>query len=285
MADLSQAKIDLTFKYPFFSSILMRREIRERSDIPTMCVTDDGRIYFNPEFVKGLSHQELVFVLAHEVMHVVCMHGIRRGDRDPKLWNIAGDYYINSFLDTSGVGQRPEGALYKAGCENQTTEEIYSQLLQQQNQQPQQGQGQSQDGDDRDQGGMSTDNSGDPLGGDLKNEGAVTEAEKSEIEARTKLEVAGAVKAAKSRACVRVHWLGWSRRCCQPRPLGMRFFHDTLQDLPARSRVGADRTGGSHRWISICRLWTQTSAWAKWLWASTHPGQSVTVNCSISAGT
>lgn len=104
MADMSQAKIDLTFKYPFFSSILMRREIRERNDIPTMCVTNDGRIYFNPEFVKGLSHQELVFVLAHEVMHVVCMHGIRRGTRDAKLWNIAGDYYINSFLDTSGVG-------------------------------------------------------------------------------------------------------------------------------------------------------------------------------------
>lgn len=211
MADMSQAKIDLTFKYPFFSSILMRREIRERNDIPTMCVTNDGRIYFNPEFIKGLSHQELVFVLAHEVMHVVCMHGIRRGNRDAKLWNIAGDYYINSFLDTSGVGQRPKGALYKAGCENRTTEEIYSQLLQQkQNQQPQQGQGaQGQEGDDRDQGGgmstdnqddgMSTDNQGDPLGDDLKNEGGVTEAEKSEIEARTKLEVAGAVKAAKSR--------------------------------------------------------------------------------------
>lgn len=207
MADMSQAKMDLTFKYPFFSSILMRRELKERTDIPTMCVTNDGQIYYNPQFVASLSHQELIFVLAHEVMHVVCMHGIRRGNRDHKLWNIAGDYYINSFLDSSHVGQRPEGALFKEGCENKTTEEIY-QLLQQQ-QPPQQGQGGGKgkgkgQGQGQGQGqsqsdGMSTDNSDDPLGNDLRDEGGATEAERSEIEVRTKLEVAGAIKTAKSR--------------------------------------------------------------------------------------
>lgn len=103
MADMSQAKLEMTFKYPFFSSILMKREIKKRTDINTMCVTDDGRIYYNPKFVETLSHQELIFILAHEIMHVVCMHGIRKGNRDPYKWNVAGDYYINSFLDRHGL--------------------------------------------------------------------------------------------------------------------------------------------------------------------------------------
>jgi len=186
MADISQAKMDLAFKYPFFASILMRREIKEGTDVQTMCVTNDGRIYYNPQFIASLTHQELVFVLAHEVMHVVCMHGIRKGNRDPELWNIAGDYYINSFLDSSGVGQRPKCGLFKEGCENMTTEEIYLRL-------------QQQGLDNQDQEELCTDNSNDPMKGDLRDEGGRTEAEKSEIEAKTKLDIAGAIQSAKTR--------------------------------------------------------------------------------------
>lgn len=185
MADISQAKLEMTFKYPFFSSILMKREIKERTDIGTMCVTDDGRIYYNRNFVESLSHQELIFVLAHEIMHVVCMHGIRRDNRDPYKWNIAGDYYINSFLDSSKVGERPDHALFKEGCENMTTDQIYNLLGTPEGEKN----GLTMPGEENK----------DKLDSDLRAEGAVTEAEKSEIEATTKIDVAGAAKIAKSR--------------------------------------------------------------------------------------
>lgn len=132
MSNLTSAKMELTFKYPFFSSILLKRIIKEQIEIPTMAISDDGTIYYNPEFIKGLTLDELVFVLAHEVMHYVCMHGIRRGNRDPEIWNYAADLFVNSFLISSHVGRAPKGILFKPNSETRTTEEIYSELCQQQ---------------------------------------------------------------------------------------------------------------------------------------------------------
>lgn len=132
MSNLTSAKMELTFKYPFFSSILLKRMIKEQKEIPTMAISDDGTIYYNPSFIEGLTLDELVFVLAHEVMHYACMHGIRRGNRDPEIWNYAADLFVNSFLISSHVGRAPKGILFKPKSETRTTEEIYSELCQQQ---------------------------------------------------------------------------------------------------------------------------------------------------------
>jgi len=63
--------------------------------------TDGRNIYFNKEFVDGLSDAELMFAMAHEVMHVVFKHvhnNDRVSDRNKHAWNLATDYVINSIL-------------------------------------------------------------------------------------------------------------------------------------------------------------------------------------------
>jgi predicted metal-dependent peptidase len=57
--------------------------------------TDGKRQWYDPNFVVKLSDGQTVFLLTHEVMHKYSFHHTRRGKRDPKLWNIAGDYVIN----------------------------------------------------------------------------------------------------------------------------------------------------------------------------------------------
>lgn len=59
---------------------------------------DGKHIFYNPKFVLSLPHKQLTFVVAHEVMHCVWDHMTRRGPRDPKKWNKAGDYVINDML-------------------------------------------------------------------------------------------------------------------------------------------------------------------------------------------
>lgn len=184
MSELQAAKVELAFEQPFFASLLMKRPIKEDRSIPTMGVDRRGQIFYNPEWIAKLSRPHLKFVLCHEVMHVVCMHLTRRGNRDSERWNVAGDYFINSFLSTSGLGTVPEGGLFKEGSETKTTEEIYDGLGQQDDQQS----------------GSGGIGQGDELGGDLLERGEpLTQAEAAEEELRVRLDIADAARNARER--------------------------------------------------------------------------------------
>jgi predicted metal-dependent peptidase len=52
----------------------------------------------------------------------------RRGNRDPKLWNIADDYCVNSDLIEQRVGEKIPVALYDAKFKGQSAEEVYDYL-------------------------------------------------------------------------------------------------------------------------------------------------------------
>lgn len=61
---------------------------------------DNGCIYLSNEYVcqTGFTHNHLAFVLEHELLHILNGHGLRIGNRDPKIWNMATDHCINIFL-------------------------------------------------------------------------------------------------------------------------------------------------------------------------------------------
>lgn len=63
----------------------------------TMCVSE-SKMYYNVGFVASLTLGELTFVLMHEVLHIAMMHVARCNKRDPRLWNVATDLYINELL-------------------------------------------------------------------------------------------------------------------------------------------------------------------------------------------
>lgn len=102
--------------------------------IPTCC-TDGRKLRYNPEFMAGLSTEEAEFVLAHEVLHCTNNHHTRRGNRDPKLFNIAADLAINPILRNARIGRPPTGALFPGAGQfaditaGLSTEETYARLL------------------------------------------------------------------------------------------------------------------------------------------------------------
>lgn len=63
----------------------------------TMCVSE-SKMYYNVGFVSSLTVGELTFVLIHEVLHIAMMHVARCNKRNPKLWNVATDLYINELI-------------------------------------------------------------------------------------------------------------------------------------------------------------------------------------------
>lgn len=183
---VEQALTRMITRHPFYASILLKRELKQAGPpwCKTACVTPRGQIYYNPKWFDTLTVEEIVFVLAHECMHYMFMHHLRRGARNPKKWNIAGDAVINETLKACGVGSMPEDGIKMLGADHMNTEEVYSIM-------PDEQQGQSGQPD-------SGSDDGWGIGDDLADEGErLSEADISEIEAEVHVDIREAVQSAK----------------------------------------------------------------------------------------
>jgi predicted metal-dependent peptidase len=123
---LSTARSKLLLNHSFFGMLALRLQLVESPEIPTLAV-DGRKIYYNPGFVLTLSPELMQAALAHEVMHCALDHIQRRGDRNPKKWNFAGDYAINQILQDSGF-EIGHGWLLSPTYKNMTADQIYSML-------------------------------------------------------------------------------------------------------------------------------------------------------------
>jgi predicted metal-dependent peptidase len=86
--------------------------------------TDYKAIYYNPAYVDTLTLGETKGVLCHEIMHKANGHNLRRGGRDPFLWNVACDYAINPLI-LKGKMILPKGGLNDPKYSGMSAEEIY----------------------------------------------------------------------------------------------------------------------------------------------------------------
>lgn len=141
-----RAKVSLNKSHPFLAYILMNMDIQHSKStdaVETMAVNKSGRLYWNKEFTKTLDDDELKFVLAHEVGHMITLTFPRRGTRDAMLWNIATDLVINTLIKADGLTpptdvllpdyngeyevNTTKGAV-KITVEGKTAEEVYEAL-------------------------------------------------------------------------------------------------------------------------------------------------------------
>jgi len=123
----------LNAQYPFFGGLLSRLIIRENRGIDTMC-TDGVSIHYGPGYVHEHTDDEIMWVIAHEVLHCALLHFLRMPGKDAKtvsIWNYATDYALNQMLtpvDESdpdnpkpsqkrgdSIGKMPKDVLYP-GC-------------------------------------------------------------------------------------------------------------------------------------------------------------------------
>ena len=129
---LSRACAQLMIKHPFFGSLVYQHDMFITDQVETAGVSGSKQMMFNPDFIDQCSTPQLMFIVAHEVMHIVFAHVARKGSRDHKLWNIACDAVINEILVSEGVGEFVDGGIRLDGAETETSEKIYALLSQNQ---------------------------------------------------------------------------------------------------------------------------------------------------------
>lgn len=131
-------------KFPLLGHCAANLEMEEKASVQTAC-TDGEHLYYSQDFLDSLTSDEQVFLVAHEMCHVVLNHIDRSKDKDRKLWNIATDAVINACLEHEGL-PIIQGGINIPEAINLDAEEMYERLLKQKNQEQEQGKEQKQGG-------------------------------------------------------------------------------------------------------------------------------------------
>lgn len=130
---LSNARRSLLDSYPFIGSVAMTLDIVPVRDIRLSTAATDGqKIYFDIDFLSGLTEKQTVFVMAHEIFHCILMHIFRGGEYENKIAaNLAMDMEVNQLLKNDGMSVLPTAVLpnaYKLP-ENLNMERYYAMLV------------------------------------------------------------------------------------------------------------------------------------------------------------
>ena len=85
-------------EHPIGVPFIAQVKIKADPSCASMCV-NGKELRYNPEFVNHISVNAVKWVVLHEMMHLMLGHHIRRGDRNHRGYNIAGDLSINHLLE------------------------------------------------------------------------------------------------------------------------------------------------------------------------------------------
>jgi predicted metal-dependent peptidase len=115
----------LTVPLPYLAGLAARVRVALDDRVPTMGIFASGRLVVNPAFVETLRDNDLMFVLAHELLHLALRTHDRAKGSQHLEFNYAHDYIINDILRGElGVDRVPAGGLDMRGASKRSAEEI-----------------------------------------------------------------------------------------------------------------------------------------------------------------
>jgi len=132
---LIKARIDMLMDAPFFGNLATRLKLKDATAWCPTLATDGKYFYYNRNFVAAMNEKERIFGMGHEILHCVYDHFDvnRRGNRDPRLWNVANDYVINADLVDANIGEQIKlvEICFDWKYRGKVSEEIYDDLFKQ----------------------------------------------------------------------------------------------------------------------------------------------------------
>lgn len=124
---VSGCLLRLRMRSPFFATLALFTNMSVTETVPT-AATNGKDIFLNADFFRSLPVPQMDGVLLHEVLHAALRHVIRRGTREPLLWNIAADIVVNGIVAQQAGMELPSGHIRDFDLEHLSVEEVYELL-------------------------------------------------------------------------------------------------------------------------------------------------------------
>lgn len=92
--------VKLLLKQPYYGSLAASIPIVEHEGIQEIrsVIYPEPMICYNREWFSGLEEKLATGSILHELLHLIFLHGLRRGDRDSLLWEAACELAVNEFI-------------------------------------------------------------------------------------------------------------------------------------------------------------------------------------------
>ena len=127
--DRVKTKVFLGSNAAFLGPLMCSVNFLWTEDIMT-AQTNGVSLYWNPHWFLKLPFDTRVSVLLHELWHIALLHMLRRGTRDPEIWNYACDICINNMLKSQGYTFKGTRPWIDPAYGTQSAEEVYDGLYQ-----------------------------------------------------------------------------------------------------------------------------------------------------------
>lgn len=125
--DRVKSKVFLGKNAAFLATLMCSMEFVWSDHVQT-AATNGLTLWWNPEFFMSLDPKVRETVLVHELWHPAFLHMLRRGSRNPKIWNYAADIVINNQLDSEGYSFEGTSPWLDHSYDGWNTEDIYDDL-------------------------------------------------------------------------------------------------------------------------------------------------------------
>jgi predicted metal-dependent peptidase len=126
-------RINFLFNHPFLSVLALSVSTNYMENKFSAFQTNGMKISVDLHKLEKYTQDEITYLYAHTLLHIVLKHPYRQRTREKKLWNQSCDLVINLVLSKfSNVGEMPEDEILDLDLENKCVEEVYEILYKEQ---------------------------------------------------------------------------------------------------------------------------------------------------------
>ena len=92
--------IKLLLSQPFYGSLATAISLQESKSVEKtqMTLLPSPVLKYNPDWYEELTESQAIGVVLHELLHLLLLHALRCGERDPLIWAVCCDMAVNDHL-------------------------------------------------------------------------------------------------------------------------------------------------------------------------------------------
>lgn len=122
----SKLRVNFLFNHPFLSVLALCITTTFKENKNSAFETNGSKITIDLEKLSLYKEEEITYLYAHTLIHIVLKHPLRIKTRDLIIWNQACDLVTNNILESfENVGIKPDDEILDKDLKDKCVEEVY----------------------------------------------------------------------------------------------------------------------------------------------------------------